>query len=186
MSGDGVRGRRLAVLLCAAGAGLALFAATRVWVVEVTARPAPLPELRHARSGADLLPWLSPLAVVALAGTGAVLATRAVARRVVGALLLLVNLALVGGGAYGVRLADTGEPRVLWPVLCAVGGLLAAVGGVLVVLRGRDWPGIGPRYDGAARGGAARALAADGTAAVWDALDRGEDPTDEEATRPVP
>ncbi|HYN96642.1 MAG TPA: Trp biosynthesis protein, partial [Pilimelia sp.] len=45
------QGRRLlayAVVLCLAGAGLALLAATRAWTLVVEARPAPLPPVRAA------------------------------------------------------------------------------------------------------------------------------------------
>ena len=73
----GRRALTYAVLLCVAGAGLALATATRTWAVEVTLRPAPLPAVRETSTGATLLPWLPALALVGLAGAGALLATRA-------------------------------------------------------------------------------------------------------------
>jgi hypothetical protein len=162
-----------AVILCLAGAGLALFAATRTWVVEVTPRPAPLPELRTPRTGGDLVSWLPGLAVVGLAGAGALLATRGRARAGVGGLLVVVGLGLAAGAAYAV--IDGAAPG--WPAVCALGGLAVAAGGIGTVVRGRDWPALGARYD---RRAAPRRSAAgpDDTVAAWDALDRGEDPTD--------
>ncbi len=143
-----------AVLLCLVGAGLALFAATRTWTVETITRSAPLPSLRVERTGADLLPWLPALAVVGLAGAGAVLATRGVGRRVIGALLLVVGLALSSAGAIGLTWDLVASA---WPVGCLLGGLLAAVGGTLTVARGPAWPVMGARYErtGGPAGGAA-------------------------------
>lgn len=181
------RALAVAVLLCAAGAGLAVFAATRVWSVEVTARPTPLPALRVTHTGGDLLPWLPALAVVGLAGAGAVLATRAAVRRVVAVLLLLVGLGVAGGGAYGATALDRADAGPTWPALCALGGLLAAGGAALTALRGYDWPGLGARYERRAGRGVGAPIGSRaggrGTTYVWDALDRGEDPTDDDASQ---
>jgi Tryptophan-associated transmembrane protein (Trp_oprn_chp) len=172
------RGLAYAVLLCLAGAGLALYAATRTWNVEVTVRPAPLPELRTAHRGA---PWLAPIAVVGLAAAGALLATRGAVRRAVGVLLVLIGAGLAVGGGRG--LADSR----LWPALCLVGGVAVAVAGALTVARGRTWPGMGARYERSGPKAPAEApsdrpvpAARDGSVATtqaWEALDRGEDPT---------
>jgi len=153
------------VILCLAGAGLALFAATRTWSVDVVTRPEPLPDLSTARSGGDLLPWLPPLAVVGLAGAGAIVATRGWARRWLGVLLLLVGLGVAAGGAYGL-----GETTA-WALASVAGGLALAAGGAFAAARGPSWPGLGTRYERAAR------RPAEGPTAAWDALDRGEDPT---------
>jgi hypothetical protein len=158
-------GRVIAVLACAAGAGLALFAATRTWAVDVTVRPEPLPPTRTAQTGGDLLPWLPALALVGLAGAGAVIALRGRARQWLGVLLLVVGVVVAAGGGYGLTEA-TG-----WPLACTAGGLLLAAGGALTAARGRLWPSLGARYERAAR------PAGDGPTAAWDALDRGEDPT---------
>jgi hypothetical protein len=193
--GNGARELAYAVLICLAGAGLALFAATRTWTVEVSAQPAPLPALRTARTGGSLLPWLPPLAVVGLAGTGALIATRGAGRRVIGVLLVVLGAGLVAGGGYGVP--DAAGARVAWPVLCALGGLPLGAGGVITLLRGHRWPGMSARYERAAHPRATQdpaGQASDRSAAgvppkdtgggsvtstqAWDALDRGEDPFD--------
>ncbi|MFE0592502.1 Trp biosynthesis-associated membrane protein [Micromonospora echinospora] len=176
-----------AVLLCLAGAGLALWAATRTWAVEVTPRPVPLPALREERSGAALLPWLPALAVVALAGAGAVLATRRGLRRAVGLVILVLGVAVAVGGGYALTAAFAGEVSRQWPALCLLGGVLAAVGGGWTALRGATWPAMGARYERPARGDGATtsggpestgaAASTRGTTDAWDALDRGEDPT---------
>ncbi|MGB2569568.1 Trp biosynthesis-associated membrane protein [Micromonospora citrea] len=176
------RGRReltYAVLLCLAGAGLAFWAATRTWSVEVVGRGS-LPATRQDRSGADLLPWLSALALVALAGGGAVLATRARLRRLLGALLALLGLAVAAGGGYGLAAGLDGEVSRQWPALCLLGGVLAALGGALTALRGDRWPAMGARYERRSPPETTpdgRPATERGTREAWDALDRGEDPT---------
>ncbi|MGV9214756.1 Trp biosynthesis-associated membrane protein [Micromonospora sp. RB23] len=175
-----------AMLLCLAGAGLALWMATRGWSVEVTARPAPLPPVRATRSGAALLPWLPALAVVALAGGGAVLATRGRVRRLLGVLLGVLGLAVSAGAGYGLVADLGGVVSRQWPALCLVGGLLVAVGGGWTALRGGGWPAMGARYERPARtvtesrsttAAAPGPMAGRRTTEAWDALDRGEDPT---------
>nr|WP_244253203.1 Trp biosynthesis-associated membrane protein [Micromonospora antibiotica] len=170
-----------AVLLCLAGAGLATWTATRTWSVEVLARGA-LPPARQDRSGADLLPWLSALALVALAGGGAVLATRGRLRRLLGGFVALLGLAVAAGGGYGLAADPGAEAHRQWPALCLLGGLVAAGGGLLTALRGAGWPTMGARYERTARATGpdrpdGRPIAEGGNRAAWDALDRGEDPT---------
>ncbi|WP_240742094.1 Trp biosynthesis-associated membrane protein [Micromonospora zingiberis] len=164
-----------AVLLCLAGAGLALWAVTRTWVVDA-AGPSALDE---TGSGARLLPWMPALALVGLAGGGAVLATGGWLRRAIGALLTLLGLALAGGGGYGL-VADLGDQVSRhWPALTLVGGLLAATGGVLTAARGNRWPAMSARYERRSRQPAEPAgpIRGAGTVDAWEALDRGEDPT---------
>ncbi|WP_329102369.1 Trp biosynthesis-associated membrane protein [Micromonospora sp. NBC_01699] len=181
-------GRRLltyAVLLCLAGAGLALYAATRTWSVEITTRPEPLSALRDPHTGGELLPWLPALALVGLASAGALLASRGLGRRLVGGLLVLVGLGIAAGGGYGLTAPDRDETNLLWPLLCGLGAVLVAAAGVLTVGRGHTWPAMGARYERVRPGAAPTApgssdagrVDAGRTVAAWDALDRGEDPT---------
>lgn len=161
----------MAVLLCAAGAAVALLAARATWAVELTARPAPFPAERTALTGGDRQPWVPALAWVVLAGAGALLATRAAVRRAVGVLLVLagVGIAVTAGVAAADPSGSAG-----WPVLAAAGGLAAAGAGVLALARGQRWPAMGSRYQRRARS----RVPADGSPErLWDALDRGEDPT---------
>ncbi|GAA1900015.1 Trp biosynthesis-associated membrane protein [Asanoa iriomotensis] len=162
-AGGGRRPLTLAVLLCAVGAGLAFVGAGRVWEHGLThgvAAPSSFDQ-----TGSDLVPGLTALALVALAGAGALLATRGWARRAVGALVLLVGLGLVALAFDRVFDASTA-----WPALTAVGGVLVVVGGLAAALAGHRWPGMGARYERSPK-------AAGGTTDAWNALDRGEDPT---------
>jgi hypothetical protein len=150
--------RSIAVVACLAGAALALFATSRTWTVAVHPQPPPLPPLRTARTGAALHPWLPALCLVALAGAGALLATGPRGRVAVGVLLAACGTGIaVGGGAGGGG----------WGWLCAAGGAVVAAAGVVAAVRGRRWPALGSRYERPAKTGSH----------IWDALDRGDDPT---------
>lgn len=170
-----------AVASCALGAALALLAASRTWTVEVTHQQAPETVLRTPRTGTALEPWLTALALVALAGAGALLATRGRSRGLVGAILVLSGLGVLAGGVDG--LATVAHVTPGWPVLAVVGSLFIGYGGALAAVRGRAWPAMGSRYE---RPRAPRTPAEDqpqfigpsaSDVAMWDALDRGEDPT---------
>ena len=188
-------GRRelaVAVLLCAAGAGLALYAGSRTWLVETVTRPAPLGPASTPRAGTDLVPALAAVSLVVLAGAGALLATRGRSRRLVGALILVGGLAAAGlalsalgrdrdrrglgrcdrhrgcgrGGCGRVR-ADPGGG-----VASARGTVRTAHTGRRPARRGLTVPADLTRW----RGGSAETGDAI-SQEFWDALDRGDDPT---------
>ncbi|MEV4100480.1 Trp biosynthesis-associated membrane protein [Nonomuraea sp. NPDC049649] len=185
-SGQGA-GRRelwLWLALTAAGCLLVLLAAGRPWVEGSGESAVP--------TGGDLSPVLTPLALAGLAGAVAVLATRGAGRRVVGVLLALCGAgaaAAVWGaaGESGIEtwlrehnvLAAAGPPEwdlvLAWPLAAGLGALLMLAGGVLAVARGGRWAGMSDRYERAADRPRAQP---DGDRALWDALDRGDDPTD--------
>jgi uncharacterized membrane protein (TIGR02234 family) len=83
----------------------------------------------------------------------------------------------------------TTDPIAGWPALALVAGVLGVLAGLLIVLRGRRWPGMGRRYERTrtagqpAAGPDAPARPArpetdeDRHQAAWKALDRGDDPT---------
>ncbi|WP_050565010.1 Trp biosynthesis-associated membrane protein [Salinispora oceanensis] len=167
-----------AVLLGVAGAGLSMWAVTRPWVVELAPRPAPLPPVRVARTGAQLLPWLPALALVTLAGWGAVLATRGRVRRLLGGGLTGLAVAVAAGGGYGLLGGLNGAVSRQWPLLCLIGGGCAAAAGVLTAARGDRWLVMGARYERSA-GSVPGPVPGRSTRDAWDALDRGADPTDD-------
>jgi hypothetical protein len=206
----------LVVLICATGAAAGLLAASRGWAVEVIDRPAPLPDQVSRRTGGDLRPWLPALGWAGLAGAGALLATRAAARRLVGGLLGLAGAGIGAGAVAAVAAGVSAGGPVGAPAVAAAGGLLVLLAGGLAMVRGGRWPAMGPRYERRTAAGAGRTgraaepgerevgdsasagaapdpagagtepTAADtgrgiaggaGVAAMWAALDRGEDPT---------
>ena len=116
------------------------------------------------------MPAVPALALVALAGAGGLIATRGVARLVVGVLLALAGVAEL------ILLA--GHLGSGWAVLGLAGALLVAGGGAATLWHGGRWPAMGGRYTRAASGSAEATGPPAGETAMWDALDRGEDPTD--------
>jgi uncharacterized membrane protein (TIGR02234 family) len=182
------------VLLALLGGVLAWVAAGRVWATGI-AGEAPS-TLGVSATGNDLSAAVTTLALTALAGALALLATRRLARRLVGVLLVAVGVgaAVSAVGARGAGhaahvLGDKAASKhfatgavaahtASWWLLAVVGGVLVALAGAAALLRGAAWPGMSSRYENAAPK-QARAAADTGTARdLWDALDRGEDPTD--------
>jgi hypothetical protein len=164
--------------VCAAviGGALAFYATGRTWVSHSVTRPAPLPPQVVHSTGRELAGWATASALVAMAGGLALLATRGRPRLVVAALIALAGVGVVVGGIRG--LSDGSS--VLWPAICGLVGLLVLAAGVLAMARSRTWSAMGARYDApSARAKAAGPTGPDAPpAALWDALDRGDDPTE--------
>ncbi len=174
-------GRQLArtIVECALGALLALLATSRTWRTVAGAGAIPGQRL----SGVSVLPWAAPVALVGLAGAGALLAMRGRARVLLGLVLIAAGLSLAIGGVYEVA---SGAAHAGWAFLCAAGGVLIDHAGLTTVRYGATWPALGGRYERpvaepvepldhyeqSERSGPSRS-----DVAMWDALDRGEDPT---------
>lgn len=167
-AGPDRRGIAWSVGVCVLGAAVALFAASREWTETVTPRPAPLPPLHVPHTGGALLPWLPALALVGLAGAGALFACRRRVRSVVGVVIGLAGLGVVIAGVVGFSYA------VGWSVLVVAGGLAIAWCGVETVRHGNRWPAMGARYERAPAKPADRPVT---DVSMWDDLDRGVDPT---------
>ncbi len=227
----GDRGELGAVVVAVAlGGGSAVLATAQAWSTVVVTRVAPLGPVRHDVSGRTLQPGVIGLAVVALAGVLAVLATRGVTRRVVGAVLALAGAGMVWWSLAGLSAVSDARGRQLvadartvaglgnaaatdvsvhpvWVVLAALGGVLVAGGGVTTAVRGGRWRAMSARYEppvGAAAavpgpasgppggpdgprdatGGEVTRARAD--LALWEQLDRGEDPTVSGSAADVP
>jgi uncharacterized membrane protein (TIGR02234 family) len=88
----------LVLLAGAVGAGLILLAVRQRWAQAVFTPPKPLPPQVVSVSGADLAPLVGALALAALAGLAAVIATRGVLRQAAGVLLALFG-AVAGAAA---------------------------------------------------------------------------------------
>jgi uncharacterized membrane protein (TIGR02234 family) len=97
-----------ALLTGAVGAGLIILAVRQQWAQAVFTQQKPLPPQVVDVSGSDLVPLAGALALAALAGLAAVIATRGVLRRVAGVLL-----ALFGAGAGAAVMASVSAATVV-------------------------------------------------------------------------
>jgi uncharacterized membrane protein (TIGR02234 family) len=181
-----------AVLGGALAGALALVAGGQPWGEVTTERPAPLPPVVAVLSGADAAPLVPATGLVLLAAAVALLAVRSAGRVVVGLLMAVAGGVLAWSGIRALTGAldatvagvptggtSTADVAAVWPLLAAVAGVLGVAAGLLVVLRGRTWPGMGRRYERGQDAAAPRPAASDEDRAqtAWKALDRGEDPT---------
>ena len=191
---------QLAVLLCLLGSALVLLAVSRTWGVVLDDQRLTIDTFRTAVSGRQVAPGAMALGYVGLAGVVALAATRRTGRVVVGVLLALAGALVVGtlvdvlSSGLATEIATAVRPctracgtgnlattRPGWVWLAMAGGLLQLAAGLLVTLRGRRWAALSSSYEPPARVAPAPP-ATDKAApvsdkAVWDALDRGDDPT---------
>lgn len=195
---NGRRELTAAVLGSVLAGALALSAGGQAWARVSVVRQLPLPPLDLALTGSQAAPLVPATGLVLLAAGLALLALRGAGRIAAGLLMAVAGgvlgwsglRALTGGlGDASTRLPGVGRGAgpvtvsvaAAWPVLTLLAGLLGIAAGLLVVLRGRGWPGMGRRYerDGAAPPSTPPARTDEERAqAAWRALDRGEDPTE--------
>ena len=93
----------LALLIAAAGVGLVLLAVRQAWAQAIFTPPRPLPAQDIPVTGQQLVPLASALALAALACLAAVIATRSVARRLVGGLLAVLGAGVAAAVVGAVR-----------------------------------------------------------------------------------
>ena len=187
----------IALLLDLLGAAGALLIAARPWQTLTTPRPRPLRDDVLDLSGRTVDAAPTALALVALAGVVAVLATRGAVRRVVGGVLAVAGLALIWRAVTAASAVSAARARELvrdhhptvdvsvaiphvethpaWPVLTAACGALVAVSGALIAWRGHRWQVMSARYEAQPVAEPDEHKAA---ATLWSELDRGQDPTD--------
>ncbi len=167
------------------GAALAAAAASLTWTTDDRAGALTGPA---QQSGADVVPELVPVALVALAGVGATFATRGWARRMVGVLVAAGGLLLAVRSAAA-WVAAAGAVRPLGPLLAVLSGLLVLAAGALIAA-GVGARRLGARYDAPTAGmptaDARRAGADPADVDLWRALDAGADPTLDPADEPSP
>lgn len=140
--------------------------------------------------GSEVLPALTPLAVLALAAVAAVLATGGWARRLLGGSLLAAAVPPIlgvlqapdegwlaaaamsaAGWSAGSVHAETTTLLPAGPGFAAGGAVLLVAAGVTLVVRGHRMPRLGRRYQAPSSRPSERA---DG---LWARMDAGEDPT---------
>jgi uncharacterized membrane protein (TIGR02234 family) len=136
------------------------------------------------------------LAIVALAGTLLMLVLRSRGRRILGAVLLLVGIAVTLVGALWMQprpdavrsqlahvgvLNTVGLTATAWPWLFALAGPLMATGAALVMITAAGWPAGSHRFQPDAQ-----LTRSEEPAELWKAMDAGVDPTaDDHDTLPA-
>lgn len=189
-----------ALLVDLVGAGGALLVSIQTWQTITSPRPRPRPDDVLDVTGRTVDSASTALALVALAGVVAVLATRGVVRRVVGAVVALAGVGLVWRGVASAGAVSASRARSLvgerhrtvvldpgvtphvgvhavWPALSIVAGVLVLLAGVAIAARGHRWGGMSTRYENVEQQPDASDQAARASVSLWNALDRGEDPT---------
>lgn len=192
--------RSMVVGLVIAAGALALLSSAPTWV-SATVRDEGLPEVALQVNGRSVAPLVAAAGLLALAGGLASLLAGVWARRVIGGMLLVAGgaavwgvLSLLAGPKSAVEgpLSDAvGLTRVVvatadvsvWPTIAAIACALIAVGGAWMLARASRWTAAGRRFERTPREGSTHEDGDDqegspprGTG-LWDALDRGEDPT---------
>lgn len=180
------------LLLTALGAVLVLTSVGRTWAEGSLPGKMAVSVTGSAVSG---LPTGLTLAVMAAAV--AVFAVRGVGRIAVGALAVLAGAGVALASALGASdtaALDAEAARKLalvsaqaelpshtaWPWVAVAGGVLLTLAGLVTVRSGRGWPAMGARYEapaGKGQGARKQPKPAGTPAELWQALDRGEDPT---------
>lgn len=189
VTASGRRSYGLALVLLLAGAVVLATAYGLTWAVaRVPLVAGAEGAVREASlTGRDLLPLAGAAGWVCLAGVAGIVATRAWGRALVAATVLI---AAVGGALAAAafaaaptdlvvdgvsRLAGAGDPAeftttAAW-LAALVGGAATAAAAAWTVVAGRRWPTLGARYE--------RVPRSDRTLSAWEALDAGQDPTDD-------
>ena len=202
-----------ALLLGAVGAAVVLIAVRQDWARVLTVQPRPLPASTAVVRGQDLLPAVGALGLAALAGLAALVATRRLARRVVGGVLAAFGVAIIvglsmpvtdaqvrgavtgaagtassvpggstvdggttpGGGVSGISLSSHVTMAAFpWRWVALAGAVLIVAAGLLAAWRGAGWPVMSSRYD---RPAGRRPSPVTDSAALWESLSQGVDPT---------
>lgn len=180
---------RIALILLAVGSLLIIvgFSMTWAWAV-VPLAPGVDDATREASyTGATLFPLAAAAGWLCLAGVAGVIATRTWLRAVVAVVLLVAGLAAAAAAVWFAVLPSTavdsaastqvGQPVLVpaastgWWAAALLGGTLVGYAAIWALISGRAWPTLGSRYE--------RRSATVAPASAWDALDKGQDPTDD-------
>ena len=166
MTGPVRSGRRAlatAVVACAAGAGLVLLAAGQPWARAVTGGAAG--PVTVTAAGAEVVPLVPGLGLLALAGSVALLATRRAGRRLVGAILAAAGAGIIAATIAGraapdaalreaagvatgrIGAAVSGVAGTGWPFPALTGGLLVLAVGLAATAAGPRWSVMSSRYE---------------------------------------
>ncbi len=185
----------LVILVIAAVALVVAYGATWVTATVPVFRGEVTPTRVVELTGSMFIGFGSAAGWVALASAAGIIATRAWGRVVIG---LVAAGAGAAAGIPAVAFILSRGPLVTealegdealavdgstWWLVAVLAGLAVMVVGLLTVIRGRSWPSLSARYErsrptqGTSVNGDREGDQARESLRMWDALDRGEDPT---------
>lgn len=193
------RSKAILVGLIALAGALALAAATQTWI-EIELVEGAAAQTRLDVTGQRLNPSLSPVAIAVLAAALVLTIAGPVLRRGLGALVMLCGTGIgflgvgalsdphlspssavaeatgiVGGAQYELV---SSVLTTAWPGVAAACGAVAAIAGLLVIVRGGSWRSAGRRYEAQPDRGTPRVDdGAPDRISDWDELSAGDDPT---------
>lgn len=184
-------GLAMAVLVLASIAVVVSYGATWITATVPVFRGETTPTRVVEFTGSMLIGFGSAAGWVALASAAGIIATSTWGRMLVGLVAAASGAAagipavafILSRGPLVTEALDGDEALVVdgnaWWMVAMLAGLVVMVVGVLTVVRGRAWPALSARYE---RSTTRSSKAADESdqrepLRMWDALDRGEDPT---------
>ncbi len=194
----------IAVLIVAAIGMIVAYGATWITATVPVFRGEVTPTRLVSLTGSMLIGSGAAAGWVAAACAAGIVATRTWGRTAIG---ILAALAGAAAGIPAVTFILSRGPLVTdalagdealevsgnaWWAIAALSGLAGMVAGAITAVRGRNWPSLSARYERPTGGTPTQERIAGvesdtnrtNTSAItmWDALDRGEDPTDERST----
>lgn len=184
-------GLAMAVLVMASIAVVVSYGATWITATVPVFRGETTPTRVVELTGSMLIGFGSAAGWVALASAAGIIATSTWGRMVVGLVAAASGAAagipavafILSRGPLVTEALDGDEALVVdgnaWWMIAMLSGLVVMVIGVLTVVRGRTWPALSARYERSTTRSSKAADASDlrEPLRMWDALDRGEDPT---------
>lgn len=175
-----MRSRRTALTLLLISAVGILIASSFTWVTAQVFVLGGSGTRELTLSGNAVLPAVTSLAIVALAGALAVLALKGWARQLIGVLVAMIAVVIETSVIRFVAqpTIDSGNDTVHsiglspWWVLVILLALLMLISGVLIIGFSRSWTAMGSKYE-------AEGMRKQAELSPWDALNAGQDPTQE-------
>lgn len=161
------RGLLLAVAGCLASAAVILLASGQTWLEVALVREPPLPSVREAFTGGDVLDSLVPLGILVGAAGLVLVATGRAGRLVVGVVLVVAGILVLAPVAFfldddgaltamswvqayeepGSSLYPERDVSLVPAVFALLGGGMSTGIGIFTLIRRRGWPVMGTRYE---------------------------------------
>lgn len=141
---------------------------------------------RESVSGASLAPLGAAMPIVGLAGLAGIIGSRRWLRQVIGMMIAIAGLALTWSSGHAIGRLGVGDEGPSGGVVVSVSpgyaiaavlaGVVLTAGGLWTAVRGATWPSLGANYE----------RAVDRPRSAWEELDRGIDPSMDDAQRDRP